>query len=93
MCFFSLNYDQIDLFFENYPTNNIPRLGTYGEKWREKALMQQMPKQDISKDFCKFLSGDLSQKRYISFLEERNLKALDIGVCFKNKSENIVILK
>jgi len=79
------------MFFENYPSDKIPKLGTYGEKWREKTLMHQMPKQDISKEFCKFLKGDLSEKRYNYFVKERNDKALDIGICFKNKYDHIVI--
>ena len=49
-----------------------------------------MPKQDISKNYCKFLKGGLNEKRYNAFVEERNDKALDIGICFKNKSEDIV---
>jgi prickle len=84
-----LTPQEIKLFFENYPSNNVPKLGTYGEKWREKALMYQMPKQDISKEFCKFLKID-NEKRYKEFVEERNSKALEIGICFKNKSNEIV---
>ena len=58
-----LTYQECESFFEKYPKDRIPKLGTDGEKWREKALMFQMPKQDIAKDFCKFLNGD-SAKRY-----------------------------
>ncbi len=50
-----------------------------------------MPKQDISKEFCKFLKDDISEKRFDNFLKERNEKALDIGICYTNKSDNIVI--
>ncbi len=69
----------------------MPKLGTYGEKWREKALMYQMPKQDVSKEFCKFLKEEPShQKRYKDFIEERNSKALEIGICLKNKLPDTV---
>lgn len=52
--------------------------------------MHQMPKQDISREFCKFLKSDVSKKRFDDFVEERNSHALDIGVCFKNKDTNTV---
>lgn len=54
--------------------------------------MHQMPRQDISKDFCKFLVGDASERRYKKFIEDRNFYALDIGICYKNKSHDTVIL-
>ena len=87
-----LTPQEIDLFFDKYPSDNIPKLGTNGEKWREKALMHQMPKQDISRDFCKFITSDVGVKRFEDFVEERNSNALDIGVCFKNKNKETVNL-
>jgi prickle len=60
-----LTYQDCERFFENYPNNRIPKLGTYGEKWREKALMFQMPKQDIARDFCRYLNNDSAKKYYI----------------------------
>jgi prickle len=68
----------------------VPKLGTPGEKWRERALMYQMPKQDISESYCKYLSGDLAKRRYKEFIKERNTKALDIGMCFANMNSELV---
>ena len=82
---------ECEIFFENFSDDRIPKLGTNGEKWREKALMYQMPKQDISKDFCKFLSTDLAQRKYNDYLENRNSNALDIGICHKNIYSDTVI--
>jgi hypothetical protein len=65
-------------------------LGTQGEKWREKALMHQMPKQDISIDFCKFVASDSAIRKYNEFIEIRNSNALDIGICFKNLYNDLV---
>ena len=53
--------------------------------------MHQMPKQDISREFCKFLTGDNTEKRYNKFIEDRNFKALDIGICYKNTFDDTVI--
>ena len=74
------------LFFKD----KIPKLGTQGEKWREKALMHQMPKQDISIDFCKFVTSDAAIRKYNEFIEIRNSNALDIGICFKNLYNDLV---
>ena len=75
------------LFFDNYPQDQIPRLGSHGEKWREKALMFQMPKQDISQDHCHFLKNEDAVKHYQKFIEERNHNALDIGLCLINSDD------
>jgi hypothetical protein len=54
--------------------------------------MYQMPRQDISKDFCKFLCGEASERRYTKFVEDRNFYALDIGICYKNESHDTVTI-
>jgi prickle len=82
---------KILLFFDKYPEDQIPRLGSHGEKWREKALMFQIPKQDISANYCSFLANDLAIERYQQFINERNEHALDIGVCFVNEDNQDLV--
>ena len=52
--------------------------------------MLQMPKQDISIDFCRFITGDIAKRKYNDYLENRNSKALDIGICQKNIYPDLV---
>lgn len=80
------------LFFDNYPQDQIPRLGSRGEKWREKALMFQMPKQDISQEHCHFLKNEDSVKNYQKFIEERNHNALDIGISLINSDDPDLVI-
>lgn len=49
-----------------------------------------MPKQDISIDFCKFVTSDAALRKYNEFIEIRNSNALDIGICFKNLYNDLV---
>lgn len=81
------------LFFDNYPQDQIPRLGSHGEKWREKALMYQMPKQDISAEYCHFLETDEAREQYELLIKHRNEHALDIGICLMNSEETDLVMK
>jgi hypothetical protein len=53
-----------------------------GEKYREKQLMLQLPRQDLSVAYCKNLRTPVERRIYEEFVNARNEIALDIGfVC------------
>ncbi|XP_067133704.1 four and a half LIM domains protein 2-like [Centruroides vittatus] len=73
-----LSKDKIQEYFVQIPSQKVPRLGTLGEKYREKQLIAQLPKQDFSPRYCKFL-GKEYQQQYADFIKERQRTALDIA--------------
>ncbi|XP_067131736.1 four and a half LIM domains protein 2-like [Centruroides vittatus] len=73
-----LSPDKIQLYFTQIPCEKVPRIGTSGEKYREKQIITQLPKQDFFENFCKFLQKEY-QKQYADFICERNKTAMDIA--------------
>lgn len=60
------------------PERSVPRLGTPGERYRDRQLAMQLPKQDLAKAYCRHLATE----HYTSaddFMAARNEIALDIG--------------
>lgn len=72
------------------PKDFVPIEGSSGEKWRERTLMYQVPKQDISKEFCKYLGDIISMKKYQKYIDNRNNRALDVAICLKNTYKDLV---
>ena len=78
---FSSQKEEYDTFLGSNACQNKPKL-----------LFNQMPKQDISAQFCHHVLGNKAFKNYKSFIEKRNTKSMDIGLCLKNYSNiNLVI--
>lgn len=61
------------------PNHMIPRINSIGEKNREKQLMLQLPRQDLSVAYCKHLKTPIERRLYEEFVNARNEIALDIG--------------
>uniref|UniRef100_A0A7E4UY03 Four and a half LIM domains protein 2 n=1 Tax=Panagrellus redivivus TaxID=6233 RepID=A0A7E4UY03_PANRE len=73
---------KVEEFFSQYPNHVIPRLNSLGEKYREKQLMIQLPRQDLSIAYCKHLRTPVERRIYEEFVNARNEISLDIGfVC------------
>ncbi|CAG2122074.1 unnamed protein product, partial [Medioppia subpectinata] len=68
----------IEQYFSQLPANKVPRLGTPGEKYRDRQLIVQLPKQDLALAYCKFIEPD-NWKLFEDFVNTRNECALDIG--------------
>ncbi len=83
---------QIESFFKEYPRNKIPLIGTPGEKFRQKLLVQQIPRQDISPEFCQHLKEKSALDSFNSYIKKRNEKYLDIGICLKNTKRILVYI-
>jgi hypothetical protein len=69
---------QIEEYFQQLPPSKVPRLGSPGEKYRDKQLMLQLPKQDLALAYCKHVETQ-HHPSYEDFINARNEIALDIG--------------
>ncbi|XP_022692622.1 uncharacterized protein LOC111262557, partial [Varroa jacobsoni] len=73
--------DKIDRYFRELPNHKVPKASSPGEKYRDKQLILQLPKQDLALPYCKFLEKE-HHKAFEDFVNTRNECALDIGfVC------------
>ncbi|XP_064489395.1 prickle planar cell polarity protein 3-A-like isoform X3 [Ornithodoros turicata] len=73
-----LSSSKIEEYFAQLPNHKVPRLGTPGEKYRDKQLIVQLPKQDLALAYCKFLEQEY-HRAFEDFVNIRNEIALDIG--------------
>lgn len=69
---------QVDEYFAQLPNNKVPRWSSPGEEYREKQLQVQVPKQDLSLAYCKYLEK-IHCKSFEEFVNTRNEIALDIA--------------
>lgn len=53
-------------------------MGTPGERYRDKQLLAQLPKQDLALTYCKHVALE-HHNSYEDFVSARNEIALDIG--------------
>lgn len=60
------------------PEMSVPRLGTSGERHRDRQLATQLPKQDLARAYCRHLEPQHSVSAD-DFMAARNEIALDIG--------------
>lgn len=67
----------------------VPKLGSLGERHRDRQLIIQLPKQDLAKVYCNFLDP----KNFMSadaFISRRNEIALDVGTVQDVLERNLV---
>lgn len=60
------------------PEISVPRLGTPGERHRDRQLATQLPKQDLARAYCRHLDSQHAASAD-DFMAARNEIALDIG--------------
>jgi prickle len=56
----------------------VPKCGSTGEKYREKQLSNQLPRQDLTINYCKHVDTE-NRATYDDFIAVRNELALDVG--------------
>lgn len=56
----------------------MPRIDTSGERYRDKQITHQLPKQDLALNYCKHIEQE-HHASYEDFVAARNEIALDIG--------------
>lgn len=69
---------KVQRYFESLPAEKVPKIGTQGDKWRDKQLAYQLPKQDLAMNYCKHIE-EKHRGSYEDFVSARNEIALDIG--------------
>nr|XP_029719501.1 prickle-like protein 1-A [Aedes albopictus] len=69
---------QIQRYFDVIPSEKVPKIGTQGERFRDKQLVYQLPKQDLALAYCKHVE-ETNRSSYEDFVAARNEIALDIG--------------
>ncbi|ROT72729.1 Four and a half LIM domains protein 2 [Penaeus vannamei] len=74
-----LTSEQIYDYMSCLPGHKVPRLGTPGEKSRERQLMLQLPKQDLALDYTRHVEPQFHTS-FKDFVAARNDIALDIGI-------------
>ncbi|WAR08329.1 PRIC3-like protein, partial [Mya arenaria] len=74
-----LTSEQIEEYMDQLPNHKVPRLHSPGEKYRDIQLIYQLPKQDLSGDYCKTLCGPMEMKEFKVFRELRDNIAMDIA--------------
>lgn len=72
------------------PEVSVPRLGTPGERHRDRQLSTQLPKQDLSRNYCRHLDVKHSASAD-DFMAARNEIALDIGSVQEISERNQVV--
>lgn len=60
------------------PEISVPRLDTTGERYRDRQLAYQLPKQDLARAYCRHLNPKHASSAD-DFMAARNEIALDIG--------------
>lgn len=71
------------------PKISTPKIGTPGERFRDRQLAIQLPKQDLARVYCNFVEP----KNYTNaddFISARNEIALDVGTVRKVVENNFV---
>ncbi|XP_044010897.1 prickle planar cell polarity protein 3-A isoform X3 [Aphidius gifuensis] len=83
-----LSPNKVDEYFSLLPEISVPRLGTPGERYRDRQLSTQLPKQDLARAYCRHLDTKNSASAD-DFMAARNEIALDIGsvqeICERNQ--------
>ncbi|XP_011312453.1 prickle-like protein 3 isoform X4 [Fopius arisanus] len=70
--------NKVEEYFSMLPEISVPRLGTQGERHRDRQLSTQLPKQDLARAYCRHLDPQHSASAD-DFMAARNEIALDIG--------------
>lgn len=60
------------------PQEKVPKIGSTGEKYRDKQLAYQLPRQDLTINYCKHVDKE-NRASYDDFIAARNEIALDVG--------------
>ncbi|KAK0164585.1 hypothetical protein PV328_003197 [Microctonus aethiopoides] len=70
--------NKVEEYFSMLPEISVPRLGTPGERHRDRQLATQLPKQDLARAYCRHLDSQHAASAD-DFMAARNEIALDIG--------------
>ncbi|XP_035827265.1 prickle planar cell polarity protein 3-like [Aplysia californica] len=83
----NLSSQKIHEYMEQLPNHKVPRVDTPGERYRDIQLIRQLPKQDLSDLYCRFLEDETERKEFTIFRELRDQVAMGIGTA-RQTAEN-----
>ncbi|XP_065331707.1 four and a half LIM domains protein 2 isoform X3 [Cloeon dipterum] len=83
-----LTPNYVQKYFSTLPASKVPKLGTPGERYRDRQLLLQLPKQDLALAYCKHVDS-VHHASYEDFVTARNEIALDIGYIKVNPSNAV----
>ncbi|CAO1310245.1 unnamed protein product [Diamesa tonsa] len=69
---------KVQRYFDQLPQDKVPKIGTAGERYRDKQIAYQLPRQDLTINYCKNVDTE-HRGSYDDFVAARNEIALDIG--------------
>lgn len=69
---------KVKKYFDLISPEKVPKIASTGERYRDKQLAYQLPKQDLAMTYCKHVEPQ-HRSSYEDFVSARNEIALDIG--------------
>ncbi|CAL1548021.1 unnamed protein product, partial [Lymnaea stagnalis] len=75
----SLSSKKIREYMDQLPNHKVPKVDSPGERYRDIQIIKQLPKQDLSDLYCRFLEGDMEKKEFNIFRDLRDQVAMGIG--------------
>ncbi|ETN86193.1 PET domain protein [Necator americanus] len=87
-----LTRKKVEEYMAQLPNHIVPRVNSSGEKHREKQLLTQLPRQDLSVAYCRHLGNNTERKVYEEFINARNEIALDIGYVAANIPKRMLLV-
>ncbi|KAH9519397.1 Prickle planar cell polarity protein 3 [Bulinus truncatus] len=76
----NLSSKKIREYMDQLPNHKVPKVATDGERYRDIQVIKQLPKQDLSDLYCRFLDGEVEKKEFMIFRELRDQVAMGIGL-------------
>lgn len=59
--------------------------------YRDEQISLQLPRQDISLDYCSYPMNELSRSTYLQFVDKRNSQALDVGLVVQVRPNHLLL--
>ena len=64
---------------EQLDNNKVPKLSSVGTRYHDMQIIAQLPRHDLSADYCRHLKTDSQRASFTEFVCTRNADALDVG--------------
>ncbi|XP_071957069.1 prickle planar cell polarity protein 3-B-like [Antedon mediterranea] len=74
-----LSASKVEEFMNSLPSPIIPKLHSAGEKYRDRQLILQIPKQDLAPEYCRHLNDSVARENFYQFLDIRDETAFGLG--------------
>uniref|UniRef100_A0A915IK24 PET domain-containing protein n=1 Tax=Romanomermis culicivorax TaxID=13658 RepID=A0A915IK24_ROMCU len=78
-CKCARDFHDVEEYMAQLPSQKVPKSKTAGEKYRNRQLMLQLPRQDLAPAYCKHLYNNIEMRAFEDFVNSRNEISLDIG--------------